>query len=136
LKGDGAGGYQQDPQQGPEYPGHGPAPSQNQDSGDDSGDPSIMDTERLARFFQVHKNHNVVRINDSVKVKDTGIRFTPNPRNVSPTYSPEYSRIARFIHMRYPGQIFDNTAPQHTYISNEFIQGIRDINQNVPNDFR
>jgi hypothetical protein len=125
LKGDGAGGYQQDPQQGPEYPGHGPAPSQNQDSGDDSGggddgngkgkgkgndngngsgndkgDDNRKDTDILADYLDQNKGD----IYKMKMMKDTGIKFSTNKSylNTRKDYIEGPSLIARYINTKYP----------------------------------
>ena len=97
---------------------------------------NVKDTEILARHFEIAMNGG------NKLVDQTGIKFSDptshgfRNRTTGGQYYETASRIARYININHRGDIFYWLGPQKTPLSSELIQKIRNLNENVPVNFR
>jgi hypothetical protein len=95
-----------------------------------NGNNILKDTDRLANFFQTCINSN------KSTIVETSVKFSSHPSQISGEYDRDLSRIARYIHATFRGEVFYKQGPQYTPIDNTLVQGIRSLSLNVPDRYR
>ena len=109
----------------------GPGPGSN--SGPNPGfwdsilNPDLKDTDRLANRFESFKGHYIKR---------SGILFGNYTAYNQPTgyYDADLSRVARYIKLHHPTLFPSN--PHVSIITDQLINNIRVINENIPQNYR
>lgn len=73
---------------------------------------------------------------ESNLMSKTGIKFSKSSEYTSKDeIFKSMNRVARFIHQKYPG-IFNINHPNHTPVTDELINNLKNLNVNVPKDLK
>ena len=105
-----------------------PNPSSDPNQNSDQNPNSEKDTDALAEYLRVARKR-------AICVADTAIKFSTKKKDIKGDYHEYTSIIARYVHKNHPG-IFYEVGPQFTPITSELIRKIKELNENVPKNFK